>query len=162
MQGVCQWTNGLRYDNTPQFRFRPTGATTPGENINVTGPGLAANSQIRFDAAGKTLRWLNVAYARYTVYAFANATETNPANAVAFVDLPFHADAPLFPPDLSGNSEDRLIPVVFDINDLELTAGTYHLRVQVFPGINLPVAGTSPQQTWGAPSPISGPIAYTQ
>ena len=151
MQGVEQWTLGLMYDD-PTFRFRQVGEGEDGDVADPTNADSPAG--ISFDAAAGVLRWYNVVRAKYNIYAFSSADETDPANAVATGTLA------ALPQDLTGNGADWRFVRKYDLAALNLAEGTYYVRVQALPEIDAPVRGYAPETVWGTASVLSDAVEY--
>ena len=170
IQGVNQWTNGLRYDD-PTFRFTAVPAEDAAQLVDVVtkdpsdkdgaiGPAPTPGQPhtvpgIAYDVAAKALRWYNIPRAKFDVYAFSSVSETDPEKAVAKGTL----DAIDLLVD--GSGADWRLARKFDIAELALNDGTYYLRVQALPEVELPVQGYTPETIWGAPSKLSDPVIVT-
>jgi len=170
IQGVNQWTNGLRYDD-PTFRFTAVPAEDAAQLVDVVtkdpsdkdgaiGPAPTPGQPhtvpgIAYDVAAKALRWYNIPRAKFSVYAFSSVSETDPEKAVAKGTL----DAIDLLVD--GSGADWRLARKFDIAALALSDGTYYLRVQALPEVELPVQGYTPETIWGAPSKLSNPVIVT-
>ena len=150
IQGVIQWTQGLCYDDA-DFRLRQVSAETVAALSDDTDGALAGPTDgdspagITFDVKHNALRWYNVPRAKYNVYAFESATETDTAKAVAVKTL----DA--LNQDLTGTGADWRF-----VRKIGVPGGTYYLRVQAVPEIELPVNGQT--TIWGAPSKLSDAV----
>ena len=152
MQGVVQWTNGLMY-NDETFRFRAIETGVDGE----ASPGTNADSPagISLDNDACLLRWYNLPRAKYNVYAFDSAEETDPAKAIA------NGSLAALPQVTNGTSADWRLARVFDLTKLDLTIGdTYYIRVQALPEVDIAVKGYEPSTIWGAPSKLSDPVTW--
>ena len=153
MQGVNQWSFGLRYDD-PTFRFR---IIETGDEGDLDPPRTADNPYVPgifFDEEAGLLRWANIPRAVFNVYAFETEDETDVANAIAMGSL---AAIPL---DVSGLTRDHRWVRVFDLALLDLVAGTYYIRVQAAPEVMIPVEGVA-DTSWGAYSVLSDAIEFT-
>jgi len=130
-EGINQWTHGLVYDH-PQFRYRQSGTTTANyvEGVNLV---------------GNELRWMNIPWAAYIVYAFEDELEDDPDKAVAK-----SATLAVSPRDISGSNALQNITRAYDLNNLDLEIGeTYYIRLHAISTQNVPVAGASPAVNWG-------------
>jgi len=137
-QGINQWTLGLVYDD-PDFALRGPGHT-PAEPM---APFISAN----------TIHWLNVPRAAFEIFAFENATDTDPADAVAT------ATVAAMPQDLTGTNAERLWERTFNLDTLDLTdPENYYIRMRAVPAENAPIRGYTPATNWGAPSRMSAPL----
>ena len=137
-QGVNQLTFGLMYDD-PAFALR--------------GPGHTADEPVAPFVAGNAIHWLNVPRAAFEIFAFNDATETDPANAA------HSAIVPALDQDLSGSNAERLWERSFDLDELGILDRTaYYFRMRAIPEANLPVRGYVPATYWGAPSALTEPL----
>ena len=157
MQGVNEWSKGLMYDD-PTFRFRKVNKAN-WVNDGEFAPAGDANQEtvsegISFDAVNGALYWFNIPRAKFNVYAFESATETDPAKAAATCTLDRLAQ--LLEGTVSGASWRQVRK--FDLKDLDLKDGTYYLRVQAVPGAEEPVRGYTPETLWGTPSKLSDAV----
>ncbi|MCL2366515.1 MAG: S-layer homology domain-containing protein [Oscillospiraceae bacterium] len=181
IQGVNQLTFGLVFDNatytaqtgTPAFRIRNA-------NNNAAGAG-----GITFDSTTNTITWKAIPNANFRVLAFADPTDTDPANAVAYADVPgvatligginTDAGAVLFPGggvgvtgtgNTLGSNNTQNVDITFDLTRLQPTLpGTYTIRIQALPMQQNVVSQTSPVLQsaisgrsglyWGVPSMAS-------
>ena len=160
LQGAGQWTLGMRYDNEG-FRFNQTTqetfltATEDLANTVTMLPGLSYIADrfdgVQLDPEAGLLRWVNNRWAAYKIFAFEDADESDPENAVAVGELPAH------------NSTNTVR--VFDLSTLDLSEdGDYYFRIQALPNVMVPVRGyivDGEQVYWGAPSALSAPAAVT-
>ena len=148
MEGINQWPLGLMYDD-PTFRFRQAPEGKDGD----LGPSTNSSSPegISYDAEAGAIRWYNIPWAKFNIYAFTSPTQTN---AVAMKTL-----APLRR-DLSGNGSDWRFIRSFGLNELKLQPGTYYIKVQALPNVETPVTGL-PETYWGAASKLSDAVEIT-
>ena len=155
VQGVNQWALGLTYTDA-EFRFRPFNDTefnVDGDQVSpATGQNVGDPAGIGYDAMAGVIRWYNIPRAKFNIYAFTSATETNPANAVAVGHLD---DIAL---DVTGSTRDHRWVRVFNIATLGLNDGTYYIRVQAVPDVEVPIAGTD--IIWGEASALSDAVEY--
>ena len=155
IQGVIQWTQGLCYDDA-EFRFRQvTEDVVDALSEDIDGALAAPTDEdspsgITYDTANNALRWYNIPRAKYNIYAFDSAAETDTAKAVATKTL----DA--LGQDLTGTGADWRFVRKLDIAALGLPGGTYYLRVQALPEAELPASEKS--TLWGAPSRLSDAV----
>ena len=107
-------------------------------------------------APAGSISWRNIPHATFMVYAFANATETNPELAVSTFYMGAEAGFPLAPDYASAANNTFSMWVVFDPANFDppLPQGTYTIRIQAISPQNVPVRGMEPM-VWGADSPIS-------
>jgi len=108
--------------------------------------------------AGNELRWMNVAWANYRIYAYPTleaaeaATDANPAAGsigTALVESPGQ--------DMTGQSDERNVVMRFNLDDLEIPQprdGDVFIRIQAVPYKDVPVTPI-PGMMWGAPSRLS-------
>ena len=101
-------------------------------------------------APANSIAWRNIPHASFIVWAFDNATETNPANAVAQSAVIPALDVDLWS---AGNTTQNAW-VVFELSDMNLPAGDVYLRIQAVNSPNFPVVGQAGLM-WGVDSPIS-------
>lgn len=139
-QGINQWVYGRIYD--PSLHQDP--AISGGDWINFIFRDLTVNPD-------NTLTWANITGVEsIRIYAFDNASETNPANAVSTATMPREHNAYL---TFQLHEE-----VSFDLSEMSpaLTEdGTYYIRIQAITP-EFPVRGQEPL-IWGENSPISEP-----
>ena len=149
MEGVNQWTLGLMYDDET-FRFRQASAGDDGDLGKATN--AASPEGIGYDEEAGLIRWYNIPGAKFNIYAFTSPTQTN---AVAMGTLP------ALVPDLTGSGMDWRFVRTFDLSELNLPEGTYYIRVQALPEVDVPIKGYTPETNWGAPSKLSDPVELT-
>jgi len=106
-------------------------------------------------APANSLTWRNIPYASFRVFAFSSETETDPANAVAYSAI----IAPLANDFWSAANTTQNARVVFDVDTLNLPAGTFWLRIQALSEQNNPINNLTPARNWGEDSPVSTEFA---
>jgi len=147
------------YDDE-NFRFRvPQTPSTGGidKEVGVTKlPAPNDKSYIRYFESEAKLLWLNIAHADFEVYAFEEENQEDLTKNKAVATITSLGQDP------SGNSAERNWQVNFNLNDLGLKPGIYYIRVRAVPHQMYEVDSTAaePDEIWGAPSKLSGPIEH--